>query len=95
MVIGFDLLQDLIRGITALLHGACDWALMWDRMCTSESHPVLTSEPRVMDNLFHSCKLLQWLIALPIKKKLHLISTFNFSSFGFQPLDLILLCLLN
>ena len=22
-----------------------------------------------MDNLFHSCKLLQWLIALPIKKK--------------------------
>lgn len=30
MVIGFDLLQDLIRGITAVLHGARNWALMWD-----------------------------------------------------------------
>ena len=30
MVIGFDLLQDLIRGITAVPHSTHDWALTWD-----------------------------------------------------------------
>lgn len=29
-VIGFDLLQDLIRGITVVPHGTRDWALTWD-----------------------------------------------------------------
>lgn len=30
MIIGFDLLKDLIHGITAILHGTHDWALTWD-----------------------------------------------------------------
>lgn len=30
MIIGFDPLKDLMHGITAVLHGAHDWALTWD-----------------------------------------------------------------
>lgn len=30
MIIGFDLLKDLIHGITAVPHGTRDWALTWD-----------------------------------------------------------------
>lgn len=30
MIIGFDILQDLIRGSTAALHGTHNWALTWD-----------------------------------------------------------------
>lgn len=39
MIIGFDILQDLIRGITAVPHGTRNWALMWDVHFRETSSP--------------------------------------------------------